>query len=375
MRTTEENRPICPKGVVPIKRRSFIALIVICLFMLSGITAYAANPVTPKTKFSYRGTDITASIESVYRSDKAFFKDEAELLSSAQERDLWEKLQSTADYLNVNLAVFIGGNYRTDEETVDFTIDCTAQLFGAYSDTLFVYIDFEGYSPAYDYVRAFNNADTIYPETKRNKILNIMYQDLPASTEPIYADSIKKAIANGIDEIKSQGYVNNAATVNNTYPDNGYNTYDPEPMPPRQEDHKTNDPIGEFFAKVPGAAIIGVIIILVVLLVISSIVRSIKRKVSGIGSSFRRNTYNTYNSYNDHDTYYGRGSSYYHGYSHSRHNPPPPPPPPGHSAPPSHSRSYGSSHSSRPSKSHSSPSRSSSRSSGTPHSSGSGHHR
>ena len=158
------------KGVITIKRRIVLSLLTLCLCCLFGVTVQAANPVIPKTDFDYLGTDVTASVQSTYRSGRAFFKDEADILPASMERDVWEKIQSTADYLNVNIAVFLGGNYRTDPETEQFTRDGTNTIFGSTSDTMFIYLDFEGYSPAYDYIWTSNNAQTIYPDTKRNKI-------------------------------------------------------------------------------------------------------------------------------------------------------------------------------------------------------------
>ena len=60
--------------------------------MLFSITAYAAGPVTPKTQFNYSGTDIVRSTDSLYRTENAYFKDEADVLPINTEREIWEKL-------------------------------------------------------------------------------------------------------------------------------------------------------------------------------------------------------------------------------------------------------------------------------------------
>ncbi|MBQ9460879.1 MAG: hypothetical protein IJU51_03030, partial [Clostridia bacterium] len=355
------DRPISTflKGVVAIKRRIILSILAVCMLVtvIFSTAAYAASPVTPRTSFSYRGTDITASVESKYRDTRAFFKDEAEILPDNAEREIWEKLQSTADYLNLNIAIFIGGNYRTDDETVNFTNECISALFGSSSDTVFIYLDFEGYSPAYDYIRTSNNADTIFTDTKRNRILNTMYQKLPKSSEPIYPDSVKLGVLNGIEEIKTQGYVNNYQHTN-TY-DNANNTYDDYAPPPRKNNNISFNEVSSFFSKIPSWLIFGVIGFIVLIIVISAISKSIKRHTRNFTNYNSNNYYDDNSYYGNRNGYYGRGSSYHHSSyrrpprSHSHHSPPPPPPP-------------------RSSRSHSS---SSNHSGSSNHSSGSGHYR
>ncbi len=336
----------------------------LCMILLCGISVSAANPVIPKTSFPYDGTDVQSSVESIYRSDHAFFKDEADILTSASEDKLWEKVQATSDELNINIAVFIGGNYRTDDETVTFTTNSISYLFGSSSDTLFVYLDFEGYSPAYDYIRTSNNAENIFTETKRNKILNVMYKKLPKSTEPVYEEPVQQAISDGLDEIKNQGYVNSTQQT----PD--YRSNSPAASPRTERGRETpRTEIGsellDFVRKIPTPIIIAVVVGIVILIIISSIVKSIKRRInSSFGNSYYNNGgyYNQGGSYHSsHNGYYGGRSRHYDSY-HSRpprhrpprthHEPPRSSRPPRNSAPPS-----GSSHS------------------GSPHSSGSGHYR
>ncbi len=325
------------------------------MILMCSITASAAEPVTPKTKFSYKGTDVQSSVESVYRTDHAYFKDEADILTTSSEKSLWEKIQTVSAQLKINVAVFIGGNYRTDDETVTFTMNAISSVFGSYSDTLFIYLDFEGYSPAYDYIRASNNAEDIFNDTKRNKILNAMYQKLPKSTEPVYEEDVRQGIADGIDEIKSQGYVNtpqssynSRGTYQDTADDRGYY---PERDPEPENKGSSSTPMMPI--------IIGAFVVIIILLIISSIVKSITRKIGSFGRSSYRSSY-----YDHDDGYYGRRDHYHRSY---RSRPPRPPKPP---RPP---RDHGPSGGGRPPRS-SSPPKSSSRHD-SPHSSGSGHYR
>ena len=330
--------------MVHIKRRIVISFFILCLFCIFSITAYAADPVIPRTSFDYKGTDVVASASTPYRSEKAYFKDEAEVLTKAQEKSIWERIQAAADTMDIKIAFFIGGNYRTDPETEAFTYNCASAVFGVNSDSLFIYIDFEGYSPAYDYVRALNKAQNVFTETARNKILQAMYQSLPQSSEPVYSDNVNRALLQGIDEVSIQYRSGNApapSTVSNT-------ARQQQPPPQASEE--------QGFLGISTTMWIGIGIFIAVVVVISFISRLFRRIVPRRSSG---SYYNGGSSYYGDNNYYRRSGTYYGSYHHSR---PPrrPPPPPHHSSPPRSSPPRSSPPSSRPS---------------GPSSSGSGHHR
>lgn len=287
------------KGVVTIKR-SLSILIVLCCLMLLPVTVQAAgNPVTPKTTFDYRGTDVMSSVNTgnVHRTDNAYFKDEADVLPSSVEGSVWEMVQETANNSNLCLAVFLGGNYRTDNETEDFTYDGAAAIFGSKSDILFIYLDFEGRSPAYDYVRAFNRAESLYTNTKTQQTLNTMYRYLPKSGEPIYADDVKQALFSGLEYIRQQGTVRTSTNNYNSYTSYSHNN---------NSSSKTEavvEGIKDFLQKIPKPVIFGAVIVIIILAFIVS-----------IKSRFRRNTHSNYYSGNDpyhHNNYYGGSHSSY----------------------------------------------------------------
>ncbi len=198
-----------------------VSFISVCMLLLFSITAYAVSPVTPKTSFDYRGTDTEASLVSQYRDSKAFFRDEAEILTGKQQEEIWEKLQAVTDDMDIKVAVFLGGNYRSDPETEDFAHDCAVSLFGNDSDSLFIYLDFEGHSPAYDYIRALNKAERIFNKAAIDDIFDVMYEYLPPSDEPVYSDDVKKALLMGMDEVnelygKSTDQPNGAFSASST---------------------------------------------------------------------------------------------------------------------------------------------------------------
>jgi hypothetical protein len=263
-------------------------------------TVYAATdkPVTPKTDFDYDAMDIVPSLLSPCKSDIAFFKDEAYVLTNAMANEIYAKISSLAESLDLKIAVYVGGNYRTDTETERYTYEAGKKLFGDSSDALFIYIDFEGYSPAYDYIRAFNMAQNVFTETKRNKILNAMYKYLPKSTEPIYSEKVRKGILNGLSEIERMGYSLETVT---SYSASSYYVDDADYVQNSKSD--TFSEIKDFIKNIPSAAIIGFIAFIVVSMIFSSI----KRKVN----NFKNKTSNYHNYYNDN----GYNNSYHNNYN------------------------------------------------------------
>ena len=278
------------KGVILIKRLFALFLILGCLFMFSTTVRAVDDAVTPKTSFVYQGNDVISSLNSghSYRSERAYFRDEADVLPSSVERDVWEQIQTVADHANLHLAVFLGGHYRTDAETETFTCDSTAALFGSSSDALFIYLDFEGHSPAYDYIRAFNRAETVYTASVIQTTLNTMYRYLPKSGETVEADDVRQALVSGLEKIRQQPVV---GTVNSVPAD-------------RYTDStiaRVASDIAVFLRQIPTHVIVIVIVVLVLLL-IAAVSRSSRRRRSS-RSFYEHPPYH-------HNNYYGSRSSY-----------------------------------------------------------------
>lgn len=310
------------KKTALVKSRVIVSLLTFCILLIFSITAYAANPVEPKTYFDYSCTDYQAAIRRApYRTSTAFFMDEAGIISVTSEREIWNRIKQTADELGIQIGVFIGGNYRTDIETEDFAHNCSKAVFGSVPDSLFIYLDFEGESPSfsgymssYDYIRVFNRAEDIFPQSKRNNILDAMYKYLPKSSEPIYEDKVRKGIINGLDEIerigtyKTNNYTQNSY-LNNDYPNNYNNTYD----------SSTNEfeNIFGFLKTIPAYLWIGgIFLILIILSIISSASNSARRRANRNGYDNYYN--NSRNYYDDDRRYYNRHSSYHHSSSRNR---------------------------------------------------------
>ena len=110
-----------------IKRFSALLTAVLIAFSVVSVSASAASGssvANPVHDFSYDGNDIKQSLLSgkYYKTNNAYYKDEAQIFDSDSDYGkLCENIQATADKIGMNVAVFIGGNYRSDPETEEFT--------------------------------------------------------------------------------------------------------------------------------------------------------------------------------------------------------------------------------------------------------------
>lgn len=262
---------------------------------------------------------------------RLFSRMKPSFLLQLSKKNIWEKLESVSDDLGLKIAVFLGGNYRTDSETESFAYNCTVALFGDKADAMFIYLDFEGHSSSYDYICTINKADRYFSEAKRDKVLDAMYKYLPASGDPIYSENVSKALIQGLDRVSTQ-YRNAASQSSVTSKSSSQTTSEKEKK------------FLDMLKKIPLSVYVTIGIIILVLIVISKISRFVR------GFSSRSS------SYYDNDSYHGYSGSNYGRHSYNR-------------------RPHRSTYNRRPSRSR--PSRSSSRSSGSSSSgrSGSGRHR
>lgn len=167
-----------------------------------------ANPVH---EFDYQSTDIDAALTSgdYYLSETAYFKDEAQVFGESADNEKFHKaVQQAADETGINIAIFIGGLYRSDNTTEDFTAKSSQKLFGTDWDTntVFLYLDFEGHSPSYDYIDTYHDAQLYYPNSgfddRIQEMIDDMYEYLPSSGSTIYKKNVEDAINVFISDIK-----------------------------------------------------------------------------------------------------------------------------------------------------------------------------
>ena len=166
------------------------------------VNAASGSAVTPRNDFRYYGTDLDSSLYSgkKYQTENAYFRDEAELFGSADYTDVCETIQNAADKIGMNVGFFIGGNYRSDNQTMEFCRDSIISLFGNDADTssVFVYLDFEGESPSFDFICCQHDATLYYPpdglDERQVDMRDNMYKYLPSSGSTIYTSAVINAI-------------------------------------------------------------------------------------------------------------------------------------------------------------------------------------
>ena len=162
--------------------------------------------------------------DKYYRSDHAYFKDEAGIFNESLQNEMFEKTKKTAAAIDMNVAVFIGGYKRNDDFTVDFAGEASEYLFGTDDsvDAVFLYLDFEGNLPGqgYDLINAYHNAYFYYPDlgeddnSRKNRVqrmLDDMYNYLPKSGQEIRLSKVKSAIDVFLEDLvkyKEAGVVN-----------------------------------------------------------------------------------------------------------------------------------------------------------------------
>ena len=170
----------------------------------NGIT-YRVYGDTPKTDnpapdiYSEEGLKKSIETGTIKRSQNAYFKDEAEILKG-REDEIFNSIQQTADKIDMNVAVFIGGLYRNDKVTEDFTALANEKIFGKgdYTNSVFLYLDLEGAASAYDFIDTYHDAYFYYPDDEDNNRIDAIWSDMdhylpPSGTKP-NPQSINSAI-------------------------------------------------------------------------------------------------------------------------------------------------------------------------------------
>lgn len=185
-----------------------IVSLAVTLAAAAGISisaaAYDSDIVEPVHDFPYTRDDYTAALTygDYFLSDNAYFNDEAGIFAGGTEgSEVFEQIQKTADATGMNIALFTGGLYRSDSVTEKFTHKAIEELFGTNWDAhgVFVYLDFEGHRPSYDFISTYHDAKLYYTdsETLGNRVEDIiqdMYKYLPASGNAIQRTQVRKAI-------------------------------------------------------------------------------------------------------------------------------------------------------------------------------------
>lgn len=169
---------------------SVIAAAIMCLCLVPCLSASAANN-------DYSGWDgnweNSTLIDDEYEGI-GFFSDE-------YKQELNEAIQQYSKDLEMNIVVYIGGEYRSDSNTKSFCDDYYDTMFGNDTDGILYYIDLSGKRPAYDYISTAGKCILLY-EKNRESIFNYLDNYLPASGMPIEEYDIYQAVSAYLSELK-----------------------------------------------------------------------------------------------------------------------------------------------------------------------------
>ncbi len=124
-------------------------------------------------------------------SDNAYLCDEANALLDSQFDEMMQDIQETADYIGMNVAVYIGGEPLGygESSTITFCDDHYDDMFGINTDGVFLYIDMSGESDLFDYLSTSGLGQFYYTnaedENRVNDIITDAEDYLPRGAEDV----------------------------------------------------------------------------------------------------------------------------------------------------------------------------------------------
>lgn len=165
-------------------------------------------PAPPKTD-----ADKEASRKTVW------FYDEPEMFTAEEEETILNLLESASKDVGFNVAVYTGKQPRSDEEIERLVQTEAVSRFygdGCYDATVYLYIDMDGQTNAYDYMFASYDAFLYYSNGEQNTedrmddILRALEAYLPEEGSPAENDKVIKGIeafCGKLREYKEKGKV------------------------------------------------------------------------------------------------------------------------------------------------------------------------
>ena len=170
---------------------SLIASCVICMCLLpfTVLNAHAEDNYYQGWDGDWRASKL---VDNEYGNSGLFSQD--------NRNNLNEKIRTYARDLEMNIIVYIGGMYRSDDDTEWLCRDTYTENFGEDTDGVFYYIDLSGKSPAYDYIATSGKAVLLY-EKNKNDIFDHLDNYLPASGQPIYEQDIYDAVNSFLSQL------------------------------------------------------------------------------------------------------------------------------------------------------------------------------
>ena len=156
--------------------------------------------------FCSMGISFTASAANEVYEDvaidpsKSFLVDDANMLTNDQETELTEKIQATAEHIDMNILVYVSGTAigGSDSNTLYYCEELCLNYYDKSEDSVVLYLDLAGkgdtsYAP-YDYIYTRNRARFYYPgenEDSDDNIIPRIFSDmnpyLPRGAEDPYS--------------------------------------------------------------------------------------------------------------------------------------------------------------------------------------------
>lgn len=147
---------------------------------------------------------MTASAETISAEDTpvdpsaSYIFDEADMLNTAEEEDLTARIQETAEYIDMNILIYVSGtSIYSEAGTLQFAEEVCVENYGYDADSIVLYMDLSGhdnpyYSP-YDYMYTRNRARFYYSGYsdlddggRVQNIFDAMNPYLPRCEEDVY---------------------------------------------------------------------------------------------------------------------------------------------------------------------------------------------
>ncbi len=138
-----------------------------------------------KQKFRY-GTTTSYYDYAYYQDNNVYYCDESEQLTKEERQKIVSLLEETSSTLGFRLALYTAGENRTDEEVEAFADTGSRTVFGESPENgvVFLYVDMDGYSNAYDYMYCYHEPFLYYTSerfgNRIDKILVSMQKHFPS---------------------------------------------------------------------------------------------------------------------------------------------------------------------------------------------------
>lgn len=152
------------------------------LYVLLLMTAV---PVTVFAENTAKGFDGDVSSCGVY--------DHKGILNLDQQIELNQLVHEKSEELGLYIMIYLSDTARSEWDTKDFS-DCTYEdYFGPDTDGVFYYMDLSEQPSAYDYIST-SGIGNLYYDGNTDDMLDVIFDYLPASGEPIYGEDIEEGI-------------------------------------------------------------------------------------------------------------------------------------------------------------------------------------